>query len=101
VTSLLLDRRAARRPAALLAGHLDTPAVAIEGKLEALYDAGRDRAGRLDPAEVMADLVAMHHQDVTVSPDRRPAYRTFRRDTRRCWPVRSARLSNPGRTAPR
>lgn len=59
VTDAWIAALAAGR-AALLAGHLDTLAVAIDGEVEAMLDPGRDAGGRLEAAAVTATLVEMH-----------------------------------------
>jgi hypothetical protein len=56
-----LDALTAGRTA-LLAGELDTLAVAIDGELEARYTPGRDHAGALDPAEV-TEILLRWYQD--------------------------------------
>jgi hypothetical protein len=51
--------------AALLAGDLDTLAVTVDDDIATvLYDPARDEHGKLDPADVTADLVETYQESI-------------------------------------
>lgn len=56
-----MARGTGRRRGALLSGELDTLAVSVNGRLEALLDPGHDVAGVVDATAVTAELLDMYH----------------------------------------